>query len=266
MNNTLSITPLKKILFLVPIMIVYCIAVMAYAESTSINPSPQEKLPQLLKKSVPPAIPITVTDVLDFGYIEPASRHVGKFKINNPSEDSWIITDARVQCNCTKIIDYPQIIYPEESAMVTVQFYAPDIHSNYSKKLYMTTSYQDNSTITLKVKARIGLPLSIDPPQLDLESLIQDEKHIAIITIHNDGPIPVQLVYATSNIPGCIARIPRTLIEPNGTLQIPITYTDSYRPTDQKSGSIKIHTLNEHQRILILPIINTSQVDNKPPM
>jgi hypothetical protein len=58
------------------------------------------------------------------------------------------------------------------------------------------------------------------------------------VKVYNDGDKPVKLAYATSSVPGCVAKVPNAAIPPGGSLQLPV----QIRPGDKwsSSGSISI--------------------------
>jgi hypothetical protein len=102
--------------------------------------------------------------------------------------------------------------------------------------------------IALRLKARVGLPLQIEPAVLDLGAISKSSLPKPQITIRNSSTQPVRLLYATSSDPTAIALVPREPIPPGGAMSVALSLGDA--PPGPHSASVQIHTDCQQQRFL----------------
>jgi hypothetical protein len=160
--------------------------------------------------------------VHDFGYVEPGESTEATITLFNPTDTPLIIRGVRSECECIQIPNPPAQIETQSTVDTSIMFDAPEDVSNYSRRVVLQTDQREHPTITIQVKARLGLPLRVEPEVLELGAVARGEQRREEITIHNDGKEPVRLLYGTSDNLGSVPLVPRERIEPRGSLAVPL--------------------------------------------
>lgn len=184
---------------------------------------------------------------VDLGYIEPGSVHDLEFTVTNDSDRGLAIIDIKPECACTEVLLAPDIVDARSSQSLTVRFEAPDDHLSYSKRIYLHTDDPDRPRITLILFARIGLPLRVEPPEL---AIGPDEE--VMLRVFNDGPEPVRLVYATSDVPAIRISVSRMMLEPGASVVLEVK-VNREEVGGVPSGVLTVHTNIPQQRRLRIP-------------
>jgi hypothetical protein len=189
-------------------------------------------------------VPLT----FDFGYVTPGSTHRGQIKIENPVSRRWPIEKVTTTCNCLQPIGVPEAIPADGDTKLNFRFDAFDEPTRYEKPLTIHTGDPNRPTLRVTVQASIGLPLAVEPGKLVVSP---DERTTGSITVRNAGASPVELIYATSNAPGCYAEMPKTALPGNDRARLKVHVPDAMR---RKSAHLKIHADHENQPILSVQV------------
>lgn len=190
----------------------------------------------------------------DFGFVKPKAVAYVTFSLRNPAKSPLRVHKIRNECKCMVILAAPKLIKPESSDMVKVKFIAPKDNTTYSKRIVLLTADPARPIITLRIKASVGLPLEVQPRQLDLGTLVRGRQREVNVTILNRGDRPVRPVYATSSRAACTALIPRALIPAGGKLSIPILIKTQDAPPGGQTATISIHTDCSSQPVVNLQL------------
>ena len=183
----------------------------------------------------------------DYGYVATNSTHIATMRLHNPNRQTMVITDVSIECQCTKLEKPPGTIAAGETASFDVTFVAPDRPAVYTERIILQTDH--DKEITLIFHARVGLPLKITPAVIDLGYVVAGYDYDTEVTVTNDGPDPVLLLYSTFDAHGCTAVIPRNAILAEMTTFIPVTVSAS-SPSGVRNVELTIHTDSKIQPTL----------------
>ena len=189
----------------------------------------------------------------DFGLVAPGSAHSVIFSIANPAPKALAIRSAASECQCMAAPQPPGSIAAGSSADLRVNFVAPAQRMDYSKRILVATDNPQRPSVVIRVKAAVGRPLEVQPPRLDLGTLILGQHARKSVEVVNAGEAPVRLIYAISGQGGCTALVPAAAVPARGRLAVPIEVRA------ERSGSgrsdIRIQTASQDQPQLDLSVV-----------
>ncbi len=231
------------------------VAVMSYVlfrdplpdQSSDPVVSPLEKSTETSPTATHHAVgPLPKELVRDLGAIDPESSHPLSFEISNNTGRDVAIKKITAKCKCTRLQSPPNRLPAQQATRIHVIFDAPKKVADYSKSIELATDDTTTPAIRLVVKAAIGKYLEVKPQVLQLSANDNEASSERAVTILNHGKEPVRLIYATSNNPSVIARVPRKPIEPGGQVDVPIV-VDKHTSTKSQAVPISIHTNSSAQ-------------------
>lgn len=172
--------------------------------------------------AAPPASLQADPNLVEFGYLDTKQEASATVMLTNSGAAPIKIIRVRSDCECIKATEVPSSVAAGQQAKLKVQLIAPATPTAYDRSLFLFTDDAQQPKLTVRVKARVGLPLVATSQPVELGSLIAGEVRQGTAVIHNDGAQPVGLAYAISSEPSLVARVPRQSIPAQGTLAVPL--------------------------------------------
>lgn len=188
------------------------------------------------------------TATLDLGYMALGERREFLVRFRNRGSSPLGVLQATSGCSCLR----PRLTDTGQndgiSQEIGVVFTAPGNAGVYEKTL--AVRLEATSVIcTVKVHARVGLPLSAVPVD---PTLIGDSRAASQVTVTNDGPVPVRLLYALSGDTRLRASVPVEAIPPGGKAALKM---EAVQLEDRPLKTVlTVRTDAEHQRELRIPV------------
>ena len=183
---------------------------------------------------------------IDLGYVEPKSVHRFSLELVNSEDHDQPIIAVETNCVCIAATESPESIPAKDKMPITFEFTAPDLTGPYVKTISVTAG---NKTWETSMRARIAAPLDTEPDILTF-SLKNGNKEQPL-TIRNDGPTPVRLLYATAQPPICTAKIGAEPIPPGGDVVLSVILLESQT---SPTAILQINTNHRHQKTLRVSI------------
>jgi hypothetical protein len=158
----------------------------------------------------------------DLGYVRPDSVHAIRFVLANESDQPRSVRSVESECGCAVVHSRPEQLPARGSAPLDVVFHAPDETMSYRKAVIVHAAPaaadggSQRRSIRLEVAARIGLPLVLEPQDLDLGVLEPGSTGQGTVQLVNDGPQALRLLYSTSSDGACYALVPRDPVPGGG--------------------------------------------------
>ena len=177
------------------------------------------------------------------GYVEPQSIHRFTLEIANPSGENWPLDSVDTECDCLLVAEKPDHLAPGKTPL-TIEFTTPDITGVYSKTITVSSGEQQWTT---RFHARIDTPLAVEPEILVFGPDDLERRFV----VHNDGKVPVRLLYATSTANAYTVKIGPEPIAPNAFLALVATWNGTPSAGEQ---TITIHTNFSRQKMLRIPV------------
>ncbi|HOI56082.1 MAG TPA: DUF1573 domain-containing protein [Phycisphaerae bacterium] len=190
----------------------------------------------------------------DLGYVETKAIRTMRLTVHNPSSNALRIAGIRSECSCMSAEAVPTEIAPKGDTHLAITFHAPPRASHYGKHLVLLLEGGRPLKFPILVTARVGLPLTVEPPTLDLGTLVAGECRRSSVTLRNDGPTPVRPVYATADSPGCYAAVPRAEAPAGGSLPVPVVVQAPPEHAGPVTAHLTIHTDCPEQQDLSVAI------------
>jgi hypothetical protein len=153
----------------------------------------------------------------DLGYVEQADHREIRYEVRSPGGKPLQIRGTEIECSCTALTDQPQMIAASGTTPVHVTFAAPQEAMRYSKNLILLTNDPRHPRLTLRLKARVGLPLAVEQMT---EEMVNATLRVVRFVIRNDSERPVRLVYATVNHSAFAVQLPEAAIEGKTTATV----------------------------------------------
>ena len=179
--------------------------------------------------------------VAELGLVKPDSLRAIRFLLNNPTDAAMEIRGVASDCACASIYRRPQLIAPHGTAELDVLFHAPSEPMMYSKGLTVRTG-DSARTFRLQIAARVGLPLRIQPQELDLGLLGPNGTALGHIEVLNEGADPARLLYGTSADPSCLASVPSHALAPGASVLLPVKVWRGTKPTGCYTTALQVTT------------------------
>ena len=172
---------------------------------------------------------------IDIGCVGLASVRNVEYVVANPSRQPLEIVRVRSECECMVGPASIATIPPQGQAKVPIRFEAPNEKMVYSKSVVLQTNSPERPTISLRLKADIGLPLRIEPTILRAKEM---PENVQEVVFNNRSEKPVRLIYAISSWPQTSVKLPSESVGPGSTARLPVTIAG---PID-KIARIKVQT------------------------
>lgn len=123
----------------------------------------------------------------------------------------------------------------------------PGEPTSYSKRILLLPARAESEPIELRLSARIGLPLRVEPVTVPLGKVLLGQPITKSVTIYNDGDQPLKLLYATSVVPGSTLAVPRDPIPPGGHTQVSAKLTPSEKWSSAGGIGFNLRTTEPNQ-------------------
>jgi len=191
--------------------------------------------------------------VHDLGYVAPGGSVEAEVGLPNTESGAVVIEKCDVECSCTVVRRYPTRIVAGETGRLDIEFTAPDRVTEYSKRIYVFRDGSNQPWRTVELKARIGLPIRVEPETIALPIEGSEPPSGRRVTVTNEGDKPIRLLYGKSADGRFTARVPRKALEPGGSVEVPIVSVGATAPDDE-DASLLIHTDCETQPIVTVLI------------
>ena len=185
-------------------------------------------------------------ETVDLGCVEPKSVHRFTLELFNGSDRDWPIESIETECTCIAAVDKPESVVAEGKTSIGFEFTAPNLTGPYVKTISVTAG---NKVWETRMRARIAIPLDVEPESLTFSLKAGVEKQP--LTIRNDGPAPVRLLYATASPPICMVKIRPEPIHPGENLALSVVLLE---PKVGQSAVLQISTNHKHQKTLRIQI------------
>lgn len=200
------------------------------------------------------AVWFTEDGKVDLGYIVPGSSHILAYRVAAPTNQPLQLLGIHSECPCTTITQAPERVVTGQDAIITMRFVATHKPVLYDQGVLIRTDHPDPDLAErrLVVTARIGLPLSVQPQQIWAGATSGSSVSRVTVTVTNDGPEPIRLIYAVAESPGITAQVPSEPIAPGTSIELPVLI----RPSrwDGRPTRLRIPTTNEIQPNLFITI------------
>jgi hypothetical protein len=167
--------------------------------------------------------------VKELGFVEPSSTHEVLFELPLIEGQPPRIDKVRSECECMSVPDLQSTTAGTASTMKVV-FAAPKNTGPYAKRVILTTKSKAQPTVTLLLRANVGLPLEVVPATLNVGRVPQGKEANGSVVLKNAGAIAIRPLYATSSASGVTALIPRMSIPARGEGSIPIRVQGTEAP------------------------------------
>jgi hypothetical protein len=190
----------------------------------------------------------------DFGFIEPGTLHRATLAITNSSNSPVDIRRLKSECKCITARLSAETIQPGGAASLEVTLNAPQNPINYAERVVVQAAQPSAAPLVVTVKARVGLPCTVEPPVLDLGKLASGAEWRSVIAIVNSGSTTVRLIYATSTADECVARVPLAAAPANGRLEIPVVVKAGGGPGPRRAA-VSIQTDSPTQPTLQFSVV-----------
>jgi hypothetical protein len=172
----------------------------------------------------------------DFGFVEPGTLHRATLALTNSSNSPVNIRRLASECKCIAARLSSETIPPGGAVSLEVILNAPQNPINYAERVLVQTAAQSSATsLVVTVKARVGLPCTVEPPVLDLGKLAPGQERRGTIALFNSGSTAVRPIYATSSIGECVAQVPLAAAPANGRLEIPVVVKAGSSPGPRRA-------------------------------
>ena len=192
------------------------------------------------------------TLLADLGYVTPKSTHPLHFVLVNPSNRAMAITRIEKECGCTQLPATLPAVPPHGQLPIDGTFAAPDLHAPYAKRIVLFTDSKETPTLVLQVRARIGLPLRIEPEHVDLGPITPGQPLDCPFTLINDGDAAVQLLFAVSTAPEVTIPTPRARLEHGQKLELRLQGTAPAQGSPNLM--VRLQTDATDQPVLEIPV------------
>jgi hypothetical protein len=193
-------------------------------------------------------------DDYDFGFVEPGTLHHATLAITNSSNSPVDIRRLKSECKCITARLSAETIPPGGTASLEVTLNAPQNPISYAERVLVQTAQSSAAPLVVTVKARVGLPCTVEPPVLDLGKLASGEERRGVIAMVNAGSTAVRPIYATSTADDCVAQVPRAVAPANGRIEIPVVVKAGHGPGPQRTA-ISIQTDSPGQPTLQFSVV-----------
>ena len=124
----------------------------------------------------------------------------------------------------------------------------------YAKQILLRTDSHLTPLVTLRLVARVGLPLSVSTTGYDFGALKEGAIAKALITFENAGSAPVKLLYATSDHSECFLGIPKVRIEPRERVVLPLNLATQYQSPGEYRAKIQLVKSDPQQHVFDLNV------------
>jgi len=172
----------------------------------------------------------------DFGYVAPGTVHTVLLGIPNPAGEPLRVTEVRSECACMGAVASDREAPPGGRLPVRVVLRAPDRAQPYAKRILLKTDSAGHPTIPIRIRAAVGLPLEVEPAEMDCPVTAAATPVERSVRIVNRLDRPVRLLYSTSNRPGCYARVPRAPVPARGSVAVPVVL----KPGGEGAGRVAV--------------------------
>lgn len=179
----------------------------------------------------------------DFGFVEPLSTHKVVLELRNSETEPLRFTSMRSECRCMSALVASDEIPPRGATRMQVTLKAPKDPTSYSKRVLLATGEGGaRPALSVRISARVGLPLEVRPATLDLGKVAADKEVSGQVTLLNSGQKAVRPIYATSSSGGCIVQVPRADVPAGGSLAIPVVLRTAGTSAGPGKATVAIHT------------------------
>ncbi len=199
----------------------------------------------------------------DFGFVEPGTLHRATLALTNSSSSTITIRRLTSECKCIAARISAETIPPNGTASLEVTLNAPKNQINYAERVLVQPTEASASPLVVLVKARVGLPCTVEPPVLDLGQVSSGQEQRGVITLINSGSMLVRPIYATSTADDCVAQVPRAAAPANGRLEIPVVVKAGGGPGPRRA-TVSIQTDSPGQPNLQVSVVY--EVTAQPPL
>lgn len=212
--------------------------------------SPEQAVPAQSAASEKYEVPCDFSKegVADLGYIEPESSHELTYVLHAPEDHAIVSIQIESDCPCVETIDIPESIPAGQSTPLVIRFKAPNKILHYQQDLTILTAQgriqggDKTGKIWLTIQARSGLPLRVEPEELQL---IAGQANTSTVTIKNEGPDPIKLIYALSSNTAVKATVPKEPIQSGQAIEIQVTASEDWESNGPTT--LKIKTTDDTQ-------------------
>jgi len=200
--------------------------------------------------------PVTVKDgMYNFGSVLAGSKHEATLSLPHFLKGPVTVRKVLSECKCMKGSVGTGQIAAGKPITLRVTLVAPKEQTRYSKRFLLKIDPSAKQPITVRIKANIYLPLSVEPEKLDFGKVPVGRESRRTITIHNRSRTPARLIYALADgIPSDTVgmSLPAAPISPGGTASFPITLTP--QAPGHSSSTLQLRTGHPIQPSIRIPI------------
>ena len=196
---------------------------------------------------------------LDFGYIVPGESRTARVSVANPTDQPITVKRVISACPCIQATAPAKAIPAGGKVALSVKFDAPKKVTNYIQKVIYITDSQTHRRVTLRLKARVGLPLHVKVDAIPMAP--KAKSATGTLTVFNDGSVPVRLLRFSTQSTWCKLDLPDKAIPAGGSVQIPIKVTP---PPKSTHAELQIRTSCKAQRTLFVGVKVTREPVKKP--
>lgn len=199
--------------------------------------SAAEKAPQAADLAARTTRSADGTFFADLGYVASGAR----VRIEMSSQDlpELMLKQPNIECSCTTIVHQPAQFGGDAIDNILIDFAAPTEAQVYSKGIVWETNAPSHPQIRFRLRARVGLPLRLDPPEIKLSRSAAHAQQS--IRLHNDSDTPVSVRAISGDGATVHATVPTDAIAPRESIELKLGALPAHsdRGSDQYRVSVK---------------------------
>ncbi len=198
----------------------------------------------------PVVVPVNGAEATyDFGYVEPETKHLVRFRVHNDDDVPLEITKVFSDCPCIHILAWPSSIPPAGAGDVLVEFESSERRERYVGQAIVFTNRRERPQLRLHVQAVVGLSLEVRPATLEAGNLSQGQQRELTLHIINHGDQPVRITHGSSDNPLCTLSVPQVAVPPGQAARVLIRLLGDGFP-GQRTAAVMIASDSPYQPTL----------------
>lgn len=161
--------------------------------------------------------------VFDLGFVPVHQRTSVMLSVPSLTSKSMSLRAVRADCACMSIPFPPAELAAGHPTLMELRFDAPEGAQPYAKRIVMVPADPQAPAIHLVVRARVGLPLTVNPRRWSVPTTEDPASGSTLeVTVANAGDEPCRILYGTSELPDCIVTVPQNHIAGGAAMKLSI--------------------------------------------
>ncbi|HUY93551.1 MAG TPA: DUF1573 domain-containing protein [Pirellulales bacterium] len=146
------------------------------------------------------------TIVRDLSFIAPESEHACEFVVRNDTAYTWLLSEVRTVCRCTRVVASSNSIAPDSEGTFTVRYHAPPKNADDQRTLtldFARAEGQGQAQVFLVVRARVRTAMTVVPSEVRLSA----DGRVQRLEVQNFSSDDWRGIEATSDAPCVSVRV-----------------------------------------------------------